>query len=80
MRYDKHKESEKTKEAALKKARQEKLKNAIKYLVSQGGVYAELKYIAQFLFHNETLDKGEVGEFLSNLDSSVFNEKQHEGM
>ena len=79
LRYDKHKEDKKTEEAALKKARQEKLKNAIKYLVSQGGVYAELKYIAQFLYSNETLDKKEVGEFLSSLDSSVLNEKQHEG-
>lgn len=77
IRYDQHQEENKIVQQALKKARQESVKSSVKFLLSQGGTYATLKFIAQFLYSNETLDKEEVGEFISALESSAFSEKSH---
>ncbi|ETO20370.1 hypothetical protein RFI_16848, partial [Reticulomyxa filosa] len=72
LRYAGHKEEQKIVEEALKRARQEKLKSAVKFLMNQGGKFADLKFIAQFLYSNDTLDKAEVGDFISNLYVSTF--------
>ncbi|ETO31158.1 ArfGEF [Reticulomyxa filosa] len=77
LRYAGHKEEQKIVEEALKRARQEKLEHAVKFLVSQGGKFSDLKFIAQFLYVNDTLDKFAVGDFISCRKSSVFTESQH---
>jgi len=77
IRYDQHMEETRVVQLALKKAAQDKLKSAVKFLLTQGGRYASLKFIATFCYSNETLDKEEVGEFISSLNTSALSEQQH---
>ena len=83
MRHNQHQEENVIIHKALKKANDEKLKTAIKYLVSQHShpqhrKFSTLQYIAQFLYNNDTLDKEEIGEMLGALDTkTLFTEQQH---
>jgi len=85
MRHNLHQEENLILAKALKKANEDKLKSAIKFLVSQHSnpkqqhrKFSTLQYIAEFLYNNETLDKEEIGEFIGALDSgSLFSERQH---
>eukprot|EP01083_Nonionella_stella_P288237 980901_1 len=77
IRYAQHLEERKVVQQALKKARQDNMRSAIKHLLAQGGMYSTLKFIATFLYSNETLDKVQVGDFISALETSALSEQQH---
>eukprot|EP01083_Nonionella_stella_P038841 105598_1 len=84
FRHTQHQEENMIIAKALKKSRSEKLKRAVGFLVSHqhNDVYhkfSTLQYIAEFLYtHESILDKEEVGEFISALETKqLFNEKQH---
>ena len=47
------------------------------FVYHQAGRYCTLKFIATFLYSNETLDKEGVGEFISALETSALSEQQH---
>ena len=82
-RHDQHQEEQMIISKALKKARSEKLKTAIKFLVSHQHTdaykkFSTLSYIAEFLYTNETLNKEQIGEFIGSLDTKgLFSEGQH---
>ena len=70
-------------EKAIKICRVKTLKIGLKYLLTQHDVNNidiedKAKYIARFLYYRHPyLDREEIGEFISALGSSVFNEEDH---
>ena len=82
MRHNQHQEENVIINKALKKANDEKLKTAIKFLVAQHShpqhrKFSTLQYIAEFLYNNDTLDKEQIGELIAALETSLFTERQH---
>eukprot|EP01083_Nonionella_stella_P067823 179662_1 len=53
-----------------------KIKDAVKFLLSQGGRLASMEFIAHFLYSNQ-LDPSAVGEFITALETSALSEDKH---
>ena len=75
--YDAYFEEEKIIETAINKSKMIKLKQSIKYLLSKGGKYATIEYIASFLYFNKFSDQEEIGEFISALETSILSQEKH---
>jgi hypothetical protein len=79
-RYDIQKLQNKIRNQALKIAKQDKLKAALQYLKITNATNALPIEMAKFLYTADSLDKSEVGDFLSNGEDKFLTKEEYEAL